>query len=204
MRWMMLSRWTCAAPAVCASLVAAGAAHARPYTVVSCDSASLFGYSGAGHPGAMRECRQHIRDVPVRRRPVRGHKRPAHRSDLPRVRLLGPRLQRTRPERASAASSGPAGWRATTAPEGTYSTSRAERSRGGRTAAQPVLRESRLGHAGLAVPLRRPDRDNPGSNNSSCAERPRMLPRRRDAHAQRRGDDRGPDRHRRSAGAARW
>lgn len=47
MRSMLLSRWTCAALGVCASLVAAGGAHARPYTVVSCDSASPFGYSSS-------------------------------------------------------------------------------------------------------------------------------------------------------------
>ena len=38
----------------------------------------------------------------------------------------------------------------------------------------------------------RPDRDNP-ARTTRPVRSPRMLPRRRDAHAQRRGDDRGPD-----------
>src|SRR5918994_546011 len=40
-------RWTVTLIATWASLVAAGAANARPYTVVSCDSAGLFGHSSA-------------------------------------------------------------------------------------------------------------------------------------------------------------
>src|SRR5918993_433152 len=40
-------RWTVTLIATWASLVAAGAANARPYTVLSCDSAGLFGHSSA-------------------------------------------------------------------------------------------------------------------------------------------------------------
>src|SRR5918994_2254729 len=41
------TRWTVTAIATCVSLMAPGAADARPYTVVSCDSAGLFGHSSA-------------------------------------------------------------------------------------------------------------------------------------------------------------
>ena len=141
--------------------------------------------------GAIRERRQHIRDMPVWRRHVRRHQRPAHRRDLRGVQLLGPRLQRAGRNKHHQREVGrPTGARKLLL--GHILPSPAERRRGHRATSKPVLRDERLGQTRLADVLRRPRRNNP-PRATRLLRSPPVLPRRRGALAQRRGDDRGPD-----------